>query len=286
MLDTIGFAIIAMIAFGVNDLIFKRAASRGIAPHQIMLTSTIPMWLVFTVWGATSGSLVPHPAALWGAAAAAFGYFAFYNFSKVLQSGAVSIAVPVFRLFFVVTAVLAIVFLNEPLSGLKLAGLAAAVLAVWLLLASQRTRSAEISREAMTRILVAALVGGVPFLFFKLGLVHGATPASVVVAQSFVLSLISIGTAYYIDHGIKASGAALAHGVVFGLIQALGFGILVVSMVKGEASIVVPIGQLSFVVSALVGIAFLKEALTRRKVAGIVAAVTAVLLLALAARFA
>lgn len=240
------------------------------------------MSIAFLIWGMVTKSLSYHPGALWGAAASAFGYFAFYQFSRVLQSGAVSIAVPVFRLFFVVTAVLAIVFLNEPLTALKALGLVVAVLSVWLLLGNQGGKSSEISRESIIRILIAALVGGVPFVLFKLGLIYGASPIAVVVAQSSVGAVIAIFMARIIDKRFTTSNVAIQHGIAFGVVQALGFGILVASMVKGEASIVVPIGQLSFLVSALVGVAFLGERFSIRKLCGVSAAVGAVALLAIA----
>lgn len=72
--------------------------------------------------------------------------------------------------------------------------------------------------------------------------------------------------------------------VLFGVIQTVGFAALLEGLVSGEASILVPIAQLSFVVTALIGIAFLKESLTARKTAGLLAAVAAVGVLAMAAR--
>lgn len=284
MLETIGFAVIAMLAFGVNDIIFKRASQKGATAHNIMMTLSLSMFPPLALYGLLSEALVPHPAALWGSLGAAFTYVAFYNFSRALQAGAVSVAVPVFRLFFVGTAILAIVFLNEPLTAWKVLGLVVAVLAVWLLLATSATTKAEISREALARILLAALIGGVPFFFFKLGLVHGASTASVLFCQSFALALISTVASVLIDKKFYAPRVAVQHGIAFGLIQAFGFAILLEGMVRGEASILVPISQLSFLVSAVAGVVLWKEHVTERKLIGIGAAVAAVLTLGVAAK--
>jgi uncharacterized membrane protein len=52
---------------------------------------------------------------------------------------------------------------------------------------------------------------------------------------------------------------------------------------RGEATIVTPVSQLSFVVAVLLGIMFLKEPVTARKASGLAAAVGAVVLLGIAA---
>ena len=55
---------------------------------------------------------------------------------------------------------------------------------------------------------------------------------------------------------------------------------MVESMARGEASIAVPIAQMGFVVTALLGFLFLREAFTARKGAGIAAALAALACLA------
>lgn len=283
MFETIGFAVIALLAFGVNDVIFKRAAQRGATAHHMMMVLALTMLPVIVAYGMLSGTLVVHAGALWGAVGGCFTYFAFYNFSKALQAGAVSVAVPVFRLFFVGTAILSIVFLHESLTWLKVVGLACGVLAVWLLLA-QSGGASEISREALGRIVGAAVLGSAPFFFFKIGLLRGATMASVIVCQAITVSTIATIAVFLKERNVAAPRVAVQHGVVFGVIQAFGFGILLEGMVRGEASVLVPIAQLSFLVSAVVGIALWNETLSKRKVAGILAAVGAVVLLGLASR--
>lgn len=282
MFETIGFAIIALLAFGVNDVIFKRAAQKGATAHHMMMILPLTMLPVIAAYGVISHTLIPHAGALWGAVGGCFTYFAFYSFSKSLQQGAVSIAVPVFRLFFLGTALLSIIFLEESLTSLKIIGLVAGVLAVWLLLAQGASEKSEISREALTRIILAAVLGSFPFFFFKLGLIAGATMPSVIVCQAITVSTIATVAVYLKERKISAPTVALQHGIAFGVIQAFGFGILLEGMVRGEASILVPIAQLSFLVSAVVGIAVWKEAFTARKVLGILAAVGAVALLGLA----
>ena len=80
-----------------------------------------------------TGTLIPDPAALWGSLAGAFIFIGFYYFIRSLAAGSVSTNASIFRMNFIVTVFLVIAFLGEPLTPSKIAGLALALLATWLL---------------------------------------------------------------------------------------------------------------------------------------------------------
>ena len=61
---------------------------------------------------------------------------------------------------------------------------------------------------------------------------------------------------------------------------ALAFAFMVESMARGETSVAVPIAQMGFVVTALLGFLLLREPFTARKGAGIAAALAALASLA------
>ena len=64
------------------------------------------------------------------------------------------------------------------------------------------------------------------------------------------------------------------------LTLALAFAFMVESMARAQASVVVPIAQMGFVVTALLGFLFLREPFCMRKGAGIAAALAALASLA------
>ncbi len=285
MASGVPYALLTLFCFGLNDLLFKRAAQHGAASHQIMMVLTLTMVPFFVAFGVLTQSVVPAPAALWGSVGGLFAYYGFYNFSRSLKSGAVSILAPIFRLQFVVTAILALAIFGEDLSAAKTGGLGLAIAAVWLLLGNSAAGArVEIPREAITRVLLATVATGIAFFLFKLALRQGATPATVLLCQVIALSSAATAFSIYLDRGFAASRTALRYGIPFGVSQAIGFGALVIGLAVGEASILVPIGQLSFVLTAVIGLTFLKEAVTARKLVGLASAVGAVALLALAAR--
>ena len=86
------------------------------------------------------------------------------------------------------------------------------------------------------------------------------------------------------DHRIAPAAAAKRYApqaaLVLVLALALAFCFMVEAMARGEASIAVPIAQMGFVITALLGLLFLREPFTTRKGAGIAAALLALAALA------
>src|SRR5207247_2385473 len=204
MSEGIGYALGAMLLYGVADFVYKRGAAAGAEPHQFLMVQTWFFSSFAILYGFFSGALVLNRGALWGAAAGVLVVIGYYNFARSLKSGAVSTHATIFRMSFAVTVALAVLVLGEPLTAPKLAGLALALVAVWLLLAAP-----------------------------------GAA-ALLVVACTF-----------------------LAKGLE-----------------GGEASVVVPVAQMGFVVTALLGFLFLREPFTARRCAGFAAALAALASLA------
>jgi drug/metabolite transporter (DMT)-like permease len=139
----------------------------------------VQSWLygpTVAAYGLATGTLVPNAATLWGVLAGVIVYAGFYHFARSLEFGRVSIHAPIFRLSFTVTAALAVLLLDELLGAAKLAGLAAALLAVWLLLGGGGA-SAQPHRASVVRVLLATACVGVGNLIYKIGLNAGATPA-------------------------------------------------------------------------------------------------------------
>ena len=287
MIAAIGPALLALVGFGINDLIFKHAAARGAKPHHLVMMFGFCMLPYVAVFSLIGGGFVANPVALWGALGGAIASLGFYNFFGALRTGAVSIAAPVFRLAFVVTALLGIVLLGESLTTLKALGLAIAVLAAWLLLAGAGAgpggAKAELTREGLARLAIATASIGVAIFCFKYGIHKGGTPASVLLAQSIGLALAATIGALANDRRLAGAITALPYGLALGLFQTMALGALGIGFVSGEVSILFPIAQLSFVVTAVVGIAFLGERLSTRKVLGLACAVAAVIVLGRAA---
>jgi len=272
-----------MLLFGISDLIYKRGAAAGAQAHHFLMVQSWVFTPTVALYGLATRSLMLSPAAmLWGGAAGVFVLTGFYNFAHSLKSGPVSVNAPVFRLSFVVTAGLAVAFLGEPLGGHKLAGISLALVAVWLLLAAPAAADAgrHESRSSLVRVLVATTAIGIGNFIYKFGLHAGATPASLIVAQATVVVSCSTALTRIIDRRILPSRAVLRNAPLAGVAIALAFCLMVESLARADASVVVPVAQMGFVVTSLVGFLFLREPFSARKGAGLVAAIAALASLA------
>ena len=283
MSEGIGYALGALLLYGVADFVYKRGAAAGAEPHQFLMVQTWFFSSSALLYGLFSGSLVFNAGALWGALAGVFVVVGYYNFAWSLKSGSVSTNATIFRLSFAVTVALAVLVLGEPLNAPKLAGLALVLVAIWLLLAAPAAGNGGVrrqSRASLVRVLVATVAVGIASFTYKLGLRDGATPISLVAAQGMVAVILSTGFTAYVDRRIRPSRAAWRHAPVAAALLVVAFTFLAKGLEGGEASVIVPVAQMGFVVTALLGFFFLREPFTARKGAGLAAALAALTSLA------
>lgn len=283
MSESIAYALGALLLYGLADFVYKRGAAAGAQAHQFLMVQSWFFMPCVLAYALLTGALRFSTGLLWGGLAGLLVLVGFYNFAHSLKSGAISVNAPVFRLSFTITAALAVLLLGEPLGAFKLAGIALALLAVWLLLAAPPAGEAperRESRSSLARVLVATTAVGVANFIYTLGLRAGSTPASLIVAQAAVVVPVATVFAGVVDRGIRPSRAVLAYAPIAAVLLAFAFSFLVESLAHGEASVVVPIGQMGFVVTALAGFVFLREPFTLRKGAGLAAALAALASLA------
>src|SRR5437667_12094982 len=134
MTPGIEYALGAMLCFGLGDLVYKRGAAAGAQAHHFLMVQSwvfAPSVVLYAMW---TDSLHFVAGSLWGALGGLFILVGFYNFAHSLRTGSISINAPVFRLSFVLTAALAVLLLGESLTPHKMAGIALALAAAWLLL--------------------------------------------------------------------------------------------------------------------------------------------------------
>ena len=279
MTPGLGFALGAMGCFGVSDIIYKRGATAGIPSSDFLMAQAWMFCPGVTLYAWLSGNLHLHPSALWGALAGLFLFVALYNFTQSLHGGAVSTNAPIFRLNFTLTAALAILILGEPLTLAKTVALCGALVAVWLLLAEAGAERGKIDFAALAQVLLATLAMALTNLFYKIGLGHGTLPETMVAAQAWMFSSLATIAGFWRD-GLRVprrgwNYAALAALALFG-----AFVLLMHALVLGPASVLVPVAQMSFVITALAGIVLFRERLDMRKSAGLAVAVVALFLFA------
>jgi drug/metabolite transporter (DMT)-like permease len=275
------YAFAALVCYGVGDFIYKSAIAAGVKPHYFLLGQAWCFTPAIILYAWVTGTLVVSPAAAWGGLAGLFIFIGFYNFLRSLAGGSVSVSAPVFRLNFVITALLAIVVLGEPVRLAMPIALVLALAAIWLLLGSERGKRAEIDRRALGAVLVATLAFGIGNFCHTMGVRHGAPPETLLTAQAAVFIVLSTVFVRIVDGRIAPPAMMWKYTASAAAVLIFAFLFMLHGVAQGPASVLIPIAQMGFVVTAALGIVVLREPLTVRKGVGLAAAVAALAVLAM-----
>lgn len=275
-------ALVALVAYGVCDFVYKQAAAAKIrADHFIMAQAWLycPTIVVYTL---LAHKFVPVPAALWGSIAGLATFTGLYWFSRSLTVGAVSTNSSIFRMNFIVTAVLAVAVLGEPLTLRKTAGLVLALLAMRLLVEKDKGTAAAgaLRTRSLLQVGAATLAFGASNFFHTIGLRHGAVPETLVVAQAAVFMPLATLVVLVKDGRLAPPAHAFRFSAPAAVLQLVATVTLVRAIALGQASVLVPIAQMGLLVAAVLGIVVLHERATPRKLSGLALAAAALATLA------
>jgi len=192
----------------------------------------------------------------------------------------VSLGSTIYRLNTVAVVILSIVFLNEILSGFKLAGILCGIVAVLLLYHHQNsTGSYTALKSGLILVIIGALLRAIYGVVTKAGLSAGADTNGLILIAAICWIVSGLLYAVLIEHRYSITRSKIKYSLVSGLII---YGIvktLVIALSMGEASVVITIANMSFLVALFVALVMKMEVLSLKKVSAMVFAVSAILLL-------
>ena len=268
----------SMVLVGTADLVLRRATIRGIAPASFLVLQSWFFGSTALVWAIATRSLRWSPGILWGPVAGVLAFVASYAFLRSLQAPGAQVGVnaPVYRLNLAVTAVLAIVFLGERLTGPKAVGLTLAVAAV-LLLAEGSPRRLRAGPGGLGWACLAMAAFGFLLLVYKIGVTFGAPPPLLIFGQFCALTTIALCYALAVEGELRFTRTIWGHAPVCGVLNSSGRVLLAWALTTGEASAAVPVSQMSFVFTFLLAAPLFREPITPGKLLGLAAAALAIL---------
>lgn len=267
-----------MVLVGISDLVLRRAALRGVQPASFMVLQSWFFGSTALTWSLATGSLRWSRAVLLGPVAGGLAFVATYAFLRSLQAPGAQVGVnaAVYRLNLAVTAGLAVVLLGEPVTLAKATGLLLAAAAVVLLTDAAPLR-AVVRAGGVGWAVLAMIAFGLVLFVYKVAVAHGAPPPLLIVGQFSALTLMALGWALVREGGLRFTRAVVVHAPICGVLNASGRVLVAWALTVGEASVAVPVSQLSFVVTFVLAAPCFGERVTGRKLAGLAAAVLAVL---------
>lgn len=274
-------AVLSMVAQGTSDFIYKRAQDRKeVVLETYFAIECFPFACLALFFGyLIEGLVINQATVLYGSVFGVFSFFAVYCFVSSLREGEVSVNTLIFRLNFVLVALFAIIWLDEPWVasvgiGLIFAALAitSVTLPVWRARVSATNSKRSIGLAFLAMVLFATL--GV---ILKIGIQEGVN-----IGWAMAFGALSWFFCACILIVVRKSYAMPKANWLFltmtGCLKAISFSLMLFALRRGgSVSVVVPIVQLSFLVTMIWATLFLREMLTRSKLIGILFAIAAIL---------
>jgi drug/metabolite transporter (DMT)-like permease len=193
----------------------------------------------------------------------------------------VSLGSTIYRLNTVGVVILSFFVLHEPLGSFKIVGIICGLIAVLFLFNKGKKTYQDINFTMFFLIAVAAsLIRASYGIITKMGISSNAEP-------NIMLLLISlswiIGGALYAklrERRFKITRKKIIYSIVSGILVFLIVNFLMLALEYGQASIVIPIANMSFIFALLISITLRMELLTFRKCFAVGFAVVSIILLA------
>jgi uncharacterized membrane protein len=277
-MQSLCFALLSMGCAAANDFVFKLYARRRQAQGAYLAIIGL-IWAVtflfirpFSAWNAATLQ--------WGIISGVFSIAANLLLVRALREGDVGICAAIYRLNLVPAAVLAIILFNENASFIRLAAIASGAAAVILFSGPGRAAYPLWHHAALRYVVAASFLRAGMGLSYKAGLLNGAAADGILVLNG--LAWAAGGGLFWIvgeNFNWRLSRVTLKFGFISGMLVCGIVGFLMLALKQGDASLVLPITQMSFALTAVFGVVVLNEPLTLNKFACLSLAVLSVILL-------
>jgi drug/metabolite transporter (DMT)-like permease len=283
------FALLSLFFAGLLDVVYKRYSrkerSRGTYVFGIGV-----VWCVLQ----TAALAMGEEALIVDATSIRYGLFAglCLTLSNLLLLESlthinISLGSTVYRLNTIGVVVMAFLFLGEALGGIKLLGVGLGIVAVGLLYRPDPTAKNEENRGRFLTFFLMAVAASLFRAGYGVitrgGIVHQADPQTMLLLCA--LSWI-VGGAFYArlrEGRFRLTKKKVGYALVSGVLVFLVVDFLMLAVKYGEASIVIPIANMSFVMAMLLSVLLRFEPFSLRKGVAMVVACLAIAALTVAA---
>jgi drug/metabolite transporter (DMT)-like permease len=280
----VAFALASFLFAGVNDVIFKRYAIDGGRSRGMLVLGIGVVWTALQLaTAAVRGEpIVPDAVTVrYGVAAGVLLVVSNLLLLEGLTRVDLGLGSTIYRLNTVGVVALSCLLLGERIGAARGAGIALGVAAV-LLLSHRPARHAHGARDGLfvaAVVLASLLRAGYGVTTRQAMLAHASRPALLLLVSASWI----VGGALYAalrERRMRITREKVAYSALSGTLVFLIVSSLLLAVERGEASVVIPIANMSFLVALVVSLLSGMERLTARKGLAVVLAVAAILVLA------
>ena len=255
------FALCCLACAACNDFVFKLFTRVERSKGQFVALVGI-LWFLTLVWLPRSPESDWKMTLLWGCISGFLSLSSNMLLIEAMARQSAGLCSTIFRLNMVLVVLGATFILNEKLTGLQWVGIGLAILAVLAFI--PRKSGSEAAKKAgmigFGMVLLAAFLRAGMGLSYKYGFLHGADQNGVAVVNSFFWIFGGLLYAFLVERNFKKPDKLLlGYGTLSGVLVAGIVFFMAGSLKLGNASIVLPIAQMSFLGTLLLSVLFLKE---------------------------
>jgi drug/metabolite transporter (DMT)-like permease len=278
----VGYALLSLVAAGMLDVVYARySGKRPVTGFYLFVIGGVVMIGQSAVLALARVPFVfDASSAAWGLCAGAIVMLANAMLIESLARINVSLGSTIYRLNTIAVVAFAVIFLHEALTWQKLTGVLLGIAAV-VLLYQRGGRGGDNSLLAASVWLVvgAALLRATFGIMSKVGLTAGADAFVFMLYIGIGWTLAAVAYGFIRVQPRQAVRDVLPYAFVSGTLICLVVTFLLLGLRTGEASVVIPIANMSFVVALLTSTAFGMERFTTRKLVAVCSAALAITLL-------
>jgi len=283
MSAAIGFALVSLLFAGVNDVVFKRYSRRERSRGMYVLGIGIVWGILQLLALAAQGQQIDlaTPTLAFGIAAGVMVTLSNLLLLESLTHLDVSLGSTIYRLNTVGVVILSFMFLGEPMYSVKLLGIGFAVVAVLFLYRDRPTHVEVRALNLFFWVAVSASVLRAGFgVTFKAGLSQGGHPPTMMLIAATCWIIGGFCYAWLRERRIRITPKKLGYSALSGVLIFFIVNSLTLALERGQASVVVPIANLSFIVALALSVAMKMERFTIPKTIATVCAAVSIYLLA------
>ncbi len=273
-----------MLFAGINDVIFKKYAvkkrSRGMYVFGVGLT-----WTFFQVLYSSVSGVSFHFDILtiqYGVLAGAFLAAANILLIEGLSHVDVSLGSTVYRLNTIGVVIYSFAFLSEPIEFIKVTGITFGVLSVLLLYNSNSSKTMTQKTKLFFGLVVVASLFRAAFgVVSKIGLLASADENTIVLLAAFSWIVGGAFYAKYVENRFVVTKKKILYSVVSGLLVFCIANFLLLGLEVAQASIVVPIANMGFIIALLLSVLLGTERMELKKIVATAFAAGSIVLLSI-----
>jgi len=278
------FAVFSMLFAGTADFVFKGYLRRSGQAMGNFLAGVGFVWAsYFAISIAFSGRIHMHawPISLAAGTASILGNVFLAAAMRRLDGGVCS---TVYRLNLVLVVILAVVFLNEPITPAKLAAVALGVIAVALVFqrSDQPGGSGSLAGRSALPFLALIMAGtlrAIMGLLYKVGVNHGVGRNEFLMISGLCWLAGGLICGAVLGEPLAPTRRGWRYALIAGLIICGDVYFLALAVKYGQASVVVPVSQLGFAAAIILNCAFLAEKLTPKRLVALASAVLCIIVM-------